>query len=72
MTDAPIPPGCDTVVPIEEVENTTEGIRLTGGLKPGSHIRRRGEDVRADELGILALFMFVVILTGFFIMCATF
>ncbi|MBI2354564.1 MAG: molybdopterin molybdotransferase MoeA [Deltaproteobacteria bacterium] len=54
MTGAPIPPGCDTVAPIEEVERTAEGIRLTSGLKPGSHIRRRGEDVRADDLVIAA------------------
>lgn len=54
MTGAPLPPGCDTVAPIEEVERTAGGIRLTGALKPGSHIRRRGEDVRADDLVIAA------------------
>ena len=46
MTGAPVPPGCDTVVPIEEVEEDGAGIRLTGRVQQGSHIRRRGGDVR--------------------------
>lgn len=54
MTGAPIPPGCDTVVPVEEVEQTANGIRLTGVVKPGAHIRFRGEDVKADETVICA------------------
>jgi molybdopterin molybdotransferase len=54
MTGAPIPPGCDTVVPFEEVEQTPEGIRLIGELKPGSHIRKRGEEVQANDLVISA------------------
>jgi molybdopterin molybdotransferase len=49
MTGAPVPPGCDTVVPIEEVEVGETAIRLTGRVQQGSHIRRRGEDVRAGE-----------------------
>jgi len=54
MTGAPIPPGCDTVVPVEEVEQTADGIRLSGEVKPGSHIRRRGEDIRENDLVIAA------------------
>ena len=50
MTGAQIPPGCDTVVPVEDVLETPEGIDLTGALKPGSHVRKRGEDVGTDEL----------------------
>jgi len=46
MTGAPVPAGCDTVVPIEEVEVSGAEIRLTGRVQQGSHIRRRGEDVR--------------------------
>jgi molybdopterin molybdotransferase len=49
MTGAPIPPGCDTVVPIEEVEQTGAQIRLTGRLQQGTHIRRKGEDVKQGE-----------------------
>ncbi len=54
MTGAPMPPGCDTVVPFEEAEETLDGIRLTGELKPGSHIRRQGEDIRRNDLAITA------------------
>ena len=49
MTGAPVPPGCDTVVPIEDVQVGETEIRLTGRVLQGSHIRRRGEDVRAGE-----------------------
>lgn len=50
MTGAQVPPGCDTVVPVEDVLETPEGIELKSSSKPGSHIRKRGEDVGADEL----------------------
>lgn len=49
MTGAVIPPGCDTVVPIEDVEPADDGIKLMGNVRAGSHIRRRGEQVRAGE-----------------------
>lgn len=54
MTGAPIPPGCDTVVPVEEVEQTPNGIRLHAGIIPGAHIRKRGEDVRENDLMVSA------------------
>jgi molybdopterin molybdotransferase len=67
MTGAPVPPGCDTVVPIEDVEVLGAEIRLTGRVQQGSHIRRRSEDVstgqcviadrasiRPQEIGMLA------------------
>lgn len=50
MTGAPVPPGCDTVVPIEDVEQIPNGIRLKNEMKAGAHIRLRGEDVKSDEL----------------------
>lgn len=54
MTGAPIPPECDTVVPVEEVEQTADGIRLNREITPGAHIRKRGEDIRQHELAISA------------------
>jgi len=54
MTGAPIPPGCDTVVPVENVELFEDGIRLTGDVRPGSHIRKKGENTKAGELIISA------------------
>ena len=47
MTGAPLPPGADAVVPIEETENDGTTVTLRGPLPPGNHIRRRGEDIRA-------------------------
>ena len=52
MTGAPVPPGCDTVVPIEDVEDDGDWIRLTASVKAGTHIRRRGEDIRQNDVVI--------------------
>jgi molybdopterin molybdotransferase len=54
MTGATIPPGCDTVVPVENVERIGGAIRIVGDVKPGAHIRKRGEDLRAGERAIVA------------------
>jgi len=69
MTGAPVPAGCDTVVPIEDVIEDNGVIRLNRALKRGSHIRKQGEDiqkgnlliksgspVRPQEIGLLAAF----------------
>ncbi len=49
LTGAPLPPGADTVVPFEESEEREGMVVLRGKVRPGAHIRRRGEDVRAGE-----------------------
>lgn len=54
MTGAPVPPGCDTVVPIEDVEENGEWIRFTSAVKAGSHVRRKGEDIRQGNVVIPA------------------
>jgi molybdopterin molybdotransferase len=54
MTGAPVPPGCNTIVPVEDVAQTKNGICVTCELKPGSNIRKRGEDVRANDLVMAA------------------
>ncbi len=69
MTGAPIPPGCDAVVPLEEAEEAGGRIRVPGAVTPRQHIRFRGEDVavgtvvipagtrlRPPEIGMLASF----------------
>jgi molybdopterin molybdotransferase len=53
MTGAPVPPGCDTVVPIEEVEEDGDWIRVPQ-VKPGNHVRLRGEDIQLGEVVIPA------------------
>ena len=54
MTGALIPSGCDTVVPIEDVEEDGKWIRFTSRVKAGSHVRRKGEDVRTGNVVIPA------------------
>ncbi len=54
MTGAPVPPGCDTVVPVEDVDAVGDGISLKAEVKPGAHVRKRGENVRSGERVITA------------------
>jgi molybdopterin molybdotransferase len=50
MTGAPLPPGCDTVVPIEDVEVISGTIRLQGQPARGENVRYCGEELRCGEL----------------------
>jgi len=54
MTGAPIPPGCDTVVPLEEVEVDGDSISLLHEVPQGMHLRRKGEDVRLGQVVVAA------------------
>ncbi|HBA89559.1 MAG TPA: molybdopterin molybdenumtransferase MoeA [Geobacter sp.] len=54
MTGAPVPPGCDTVVPIEDVEEQGDRIRLRATVKAGTHVRKRGEDIASGDVVIPA------------------
>ena len=54
MTGAPIPPGCDTVVPIEDVEEEGDWIKLRSAVKAGIHLRRQGEDIASGDIVIPA------------------
>jgi molybdopterin molybdotransferase len=45
MTGAPIPAGCDAVVPVEETDDGRQEVTLREPVKKGQHIRFRGEDV---------------------------
>jgi len=49
MTGAPIPPGVDAVVPYEETEEHDGRVTIKTSVKPGDHIRFKGEDVRFGE-----------------------
>jgi molybdopterin molybdotransferase len=49
MTGAPIPPGCDAVVPVEETDEGDGTVRLRGTAEPRQHVRSRGEDMRRGE-----------------------
>jgi molybdopterin molybdotransferase len=54
MTGAPVPPGCDAVVPIEETEERNGDIILRGNVNRPQHIRFRGEDVRNGDTVLAA------------------
>lgn len=54
LTGAPTPGGCDTIVPVEETQEQDGYVLIKGRVKPGEHIRCRGEDVRQGELVIAA------------------
>jgi molybdopterin molybdotransferase len=47
MTGAPLPPGADAVVPVEETEESEGSVALSAPTLPGRHVRRAGEDVAA-------------------------
>ncbi|MEO9246390.1 gephyrin-like molybdotransferase Glp [Citricoccus nitrophenolicus] len=61
MTGAPLPGDADAVVPVEDTAGwdpsaptagtaTPASVGLVSPARPGSHIRRRGEDVRAGQV----------------------
>ncbi|MGZ4609822.1 MAG: molybdotransferase-like divisome protein Glp [Actinomycetes bacterium] len=50
MTGAPVPPGADAVVPLEWTDRGIAGVAITKAPDVGSHIRRRGEDVKAGDV----------------------
>ena len=52
MTGAPAPNGCNAIVPVEETAEKDGRLFITGRVRPGDHLRRRGEDVLKDELVI--------------------
>jgi molybdopterin molybdotransferase len=54
MTGAAMPAGLDTVIMQEHVRMDGESAVITGGHKPGQHVRQAGEDVRAGDLAVAA------------------
>jgi molybdopterin molybdotransferase len=50
MTGAPLPPGADAVVPVEQTDAGTVRVRLAAEPVVGAHVRRAGEDVRAGDV----------------------
>ena len=50
MTGAPVPPGADTVIPVEDTaEEGGAGVAFLQPFEPGQNIRRAGEDVQAGS-----------------------
>ena len=52
MTGAPVPPGCDAVVPFEDAEELKDAVSIKAEVVLGQHIRRQGEDIRLGEVAL--------------------
>ncbi len=50
MTGAPIPPGADAVVKVEDTKADGDWVEIFAPAPPGQYIRPAGEDVRQGEL----------------------
>ncbi|MBI5561561.1 MAG: molybdopterin molybdotransferase MoeA [Deltaproteobacteria bacterium] len=50
MTGAPVPPGADAVVMVEETEAGNGTVAIKKAARPGENIRRSGEDFRAGDI----------------------
>ena len=50
MTGAPMPPGADAVVPIEDTRAVEEGVRIERGRDAGDYVREQGSDVAAGAV----------------------
>ncbi len=49
MTGAPLPPGVDTVVPVELVRQEGDDVVVAEPVARGAHVRRAGEDVAVGD-----------------------
>ena len=54
MTGAPLPPGADAVVMVEHTDGGVTDVRILRTVVPGTHIRRRGEDVVEGTVALSA------------------
>ncbi len=50
MTGAPIPTGCNAVVPVEATDNGVAKVQINQAPTEGQHIRKAGEDVTQGEV----------------------
>ena len=49
MTGAPLPPGADAVVPIEDAEEVDGSVSIAGGVLRANHVRAAAHDTRAGD-----------------------
>jgi len=49
MTGAPVPVGCEAIVPIEDVEVDSDRVSLPSNIRPVAHIRYAGEDIKKSK-----------------------
>ncbi|WP_103351248.1 gephyrin-like molybdotransferase Glp [Amycolatopsis sp. CA-128772] len=54
MTGAPLPPGADAVVMVEDTDGGTSQVTISSPAREGAHIRRTGEDVVGGSVALHA------------------
>ncbi len=54
MTGAPVPEGCDSIVPFEDAEESDGNLQVVKPVTLHQHIRLGGEDVRVGETVLVA------------------
>ncbi len=54
MTGAPVPEGCDAVVPVERTDGGATRVSVHLAPEVGRHLRHRGEDVHAGSVVLVA------------------
>lgn len=54
MTGAPIPPGADAVVPVEETSESDGRVVVAGAAQRGRHVRPAGDDVAEGDVLVRA------------------
>jgi len=50
MTGAPIPEGCEAIIPVENVHEDGKSITLPEEIQKDGHIRRAGEDIKSGNI----------------------
>jgi molybdopterin molybdotransferase len=50
LTGAPLPPGADAIVPVEETAECDGLVFVAQPVRRGAHVRRKGEDIREGEM----------------------
>ena len=50
MTGAPVPEGATAIEPVEKVVVERDVVQVSGAVKQGQHISKRGEDLRAGQV----------------------
>ena len=54
MTGAPIPSGCDAVVPFEETDQGRHRVRVIKAVEAGDNVRQAGEDIQQGQVVLSA------------------
>lgn len=54
MTGAPVPPGADAIVPVEETGESGASVRIGITVERGRHVRPAGDDIEAGDIAVRA------------------